>query len=512
MPSSEKQSVSGSSPQSLAIFGCENCRAQHLKCDRVTPTCGRCQTANRKCLRTGLRIREMKDKFTKTQKWVKTPRRLVFIDETKSVTNEALSHDSGVDEFEADNLASPPVSEDLGPQESLLSSVDRSSNATLAGGPKSPSDRFLLRSKPLDLCDPRQSFETSVPQRAGTNSILLNAIFALSARHMSHIRSDFDPFLFIKYHTECLSSLRPMHEHPENFSDENLFAATIILRVLEEMEAKHEGTNNHRYLRGIQLFVENSEEQLLPGSLNAASFWVGLRQEIYSAVMNHWRVRIKLVSSLVDPERNLTPTDDYTWANRAVVHCADVLNFCFKDNPSDVDEEYPTTPRAHRWDELNEWNKQWQELQPASYTPLFRQSARDGPFPEVWYHRSCHVIGVQHHLLAKLFLVCSNPRIPDPRLPSIYGQRRASERDLTDRVQSIVRTLCGIGLGNQWTPPGMFTACMAISAFGDRFHDRRDQQGMLDILKKTEKDHARPTEAVQHQMMRDWGWNDEATY
>lgn len=32
------------------------------------------------------------------------------------------------------------------------------------------------------------------------------------------------------------------------------------------------------------------------------------------------------------------------------------------------------------------------------------------------------------------------------------------------RIRDIVREICGIGLGNQWTPPGMFTACMAIAA------------------------------------------------
>jgi len=33
-----------------------------------------------------------------------------------------------------------------------------------------------------------------------------------------------------------------------------------------------------------------------------------------------------------------------------------------------------------------------------------------------------------------------------------------------ESVRKTVREICGIGSGNQWTPPGMFTACMAISA------------------------------------------------
>lgn len=44
---------------------------------------------------------------------------------------------------------------------------------------------------------------------------------------------------------------------------------------------------------------------------------------------------------------------------------------------------------------------------------------------------------------------------------------------------------------------------------GDQFHDRPDQEACLDILKRTEKDHARPTEAVQRQMMKSWDMSDE---
>jgi hypothetical protein len=69
--------------------------------------------------------------------------------------------------------------------------------------------------------------------------------------------------------------------------------------------------------------------------------------------------------------------------------------------------------------------------------------------------------------------------------------------------------LCGIGLSNRSVPPGMFTACMGIAICGDRFSERRAQDALLDVLRQTEKDHARPTTAVQQQMMSSWGWIEE---
>ena len=126
------------------------------------------------------------------------------------------------------------------------------------------------------------------------------------------------------------------------------------------------------------------------------------------------------------------------------------------------------------------------------------------------------------------------------------------------RIQSLVRRLIGIGLGNQFSPPGMFLNCQAIALcelclfrssglgflqwkfssrktcfsslspppppfflkscqgltvshrprhadpVGDCFHDRRDQEAMIAILKKTEKDHMRPiTDSALH-LIESW--------
>lgn len=54
---------------------------------------------------------------------------------------------------------------------------------------------------------------------------------------MSHI-STYDPLASNRYHEQCLKDLIPILDHAVTMTDENLFAATIILRVLEEMEGE----------------------------------------------------------------------------------------------------------------------------------------------------------------------------------------------------------------------------------------------------------------------------------
>lgn len=249
----------------------------------------------------------------------------------------------------------------------------------------------------LDVCDLCQSFETVVPPRAGRCKVLLNAIFALSAKHLAHTTA-YDPYASDRYHQECLNVLIPILTHEQHtLSDENLFAATIILRVWEEMEVKASGVDAHSYLLGIQAFVHHgtggdgtSSRYMMPGSLSGAAFWVGLRQEIYSAVMNQEPVRINLVHSLVD--RTLVPTDDFGWANRAVVHCADVLNFCFGEGV--LGTVLGRAPRGLEWwTELDEYNRRWTEALPSSYTPIFYRDPdqeKGEVFPEIWYQSACH--------------------------------------------------------------------------------------------------------------------------
>ncbi|KAK3370658.1 hypothetical protein B0H63DRAFT_403383 [Podospora didyma] len=347
----------------------------------------------------------------------------------------------------------------------------------------------------LDLCDPARSFETKVPDRAGNCPILLNAIFALSSRHLGHINNDNPQTTWRTYLSASLSDFQKLWDNhdaaQEAVKDENLFAAIIILRVLEEMDAKDTGEDNRTHITGIIKWVKEGDKALATGTLSAASFWVGLRQEIYSAVMTSETLRISLHNDLT--ERSVSETDNYTWANRAVVHCAEVLNFCFDTNAAARTED--------RWHQLSQDGRNWEEKLPASCKPYFVETDDTKVFPNIWYRESCAVIGKQHHLLAELFLTHHNPTLSETT------KKAGSHQLIQDCILPLVRQVCGIGLSNEWTPPSMFTACMVIEAFGDRFDRREDQEAMLEILEKTETDHLRPTQKTQQKMKLAWKWD-----
>lgn len=63
---------------------------------------------------------------------------------------------------------------------------------------------------------------------------------ALSARHLSCMTS-FDPFVSDHYYQVCLETLIPaLNDHGVTM-DDDLLAATVILRLLEEFDGRSNG-------------------------------------------------------------------------------------------------------------------------------------------------------------------------------------------------------------------------------------------------------------------------------
>jgi hypothetical protein len=103
----------------------------------------------------------------------------------------------------------------------------------------------------FDLCDPDRHFACVVPQRANHCPALLYAIYTASARHLcrlskfrkeneveyhgkrlSNLRSE----TAVEYHSRCIEQLVSISCNREALLDEDLFAASVILRFYEEVD------------------------------------------------------------------------------------------------------------------------------------------------------------------------------------------------------------------------------------------------------------------------------------
>lgn len=230
--------------------------------------------------------------------------------------------------------------------------------------------------------------------------------------------------------------------------------------------------------------------------LRQAAFWVAFRQEIYSAFMKQrpFSFPLERCASF----RTFEPAEDVIWADRLIIFCADVLQYCH-GNP-----EHPQRQGKERWAELRDAEKRWTEVLPSSFDPIyFREPdlAAGEVFPEIWYLADCHVAGVQHVELARI-LLC----VFDPSIPKLGPGHVAALNQLSSTLKTIVRRLCGIALSNRRTPPGLITACMGIAMCGEHFTERTEQEALLAVLEEMEVEHAWPEAKVGEGLRKAWGW------
>lgn len=93
--------------------------------------------------------------------------------------------------------------------------------------------------------------------------------------------------------------------------------------------------------------------------LQRAVAWVGLRQEIRIAFVCQRAVNFALQCFAVD--WTTRPRTDGDWANRIVLHLAEVLNHCFGSDSSSLESHEKLVARGQTWE----------RMLPPSFTPLY---------------------------------------------------------------------------------------------------------------------------------------------
>lgn len=207
----------------------------------------------------------------------------------------------------------------------------------------------------FDMVDDRCHFGVQVVQRAKTNSTLMNAIFALSARQLSRT-SDFDPYVADAYYQRCFETLIPALNDNIAIRDESLLAATIILRLMEEMNISITGSDPQGHLFGTQAIIRAAEQSYVGTTgpnFRQAIYWAAFRQELWISLMTQRAFQLHIFPA----DRSMGPADDSIWATRTIAHMGDVCNFAFGEDRHSV----------IRYSQLMDENKVWRTQRPDSF-------------------------------------------------------------------------------------------------------------------------------------------------
>ncbi|KAH7392799.1 hypothetical protein BKA66DRAFT_438942 [Pyrenochaeta sp. MPI-SDFR-AT-0127] len=347
----------------------------------------------------------------------------------------------------------------------------------------------------FDMMDHECHFGVHVVQRAKQNSTLMNAILALSARQLSRT-TDFDPYIADAYYQRCFDTLIPALNDHIAIKEESLLAATILLRLLEEMNISVIGSDPQGHLFGTQAIIRAAEQSYAAAtgpSFRQAIYWAAFRQELWISLMTQRAFQLHIFPA----DRSLEPANDSVWATRTIAHLGDVSNFVFGEERHSI----------ARYSQLMDENKSWTTCRPDSFDPFFFSRDRDGSgrnFPDIRFHEKSHVMGTQYITLAHMLLVVHDPTIP--QLGPAHKQLRAAVDEI---VQDNVRTLCGVAQSNPKVFPCKFVACFAIALVGDRFTERADQERLRDLWYACERAHGFPPTAAIAQLEESWGWHND---
>lgn len=284
------------------------------------------------------------------------------------------------------------------------------------------------------------------------------------------------------------------------------------------MPAPSLGIDSEAYLNTVQFIVHtqhndsfyaydtihgpprDQELQVIPSaSLRHSACLIALRQEIWSAFLNQRTFRLPLC-----PENDytiFTSAGDFSWTNRILVWCADLLKFCFGEGKSLTPQK-----QVEKWSILKQFDLTWEANKPLGFKPLYMKEAdpsRGQFFPVIWHNNACQAVGAQHIELSRILLAVSNPKLSRLGLAA-----RAATLALEEELRVAIRRLCGIALSNS-NPVLMVDAAVGISVCGEYFTDSAEQDAILKFLADLEHRHAWPTAATSATLRE--AWRDKST-
>ncbi|ODM21530.1 hypothetical protein SI65_02374 [Aspergillus cristatus] len=375
----------------------------------------------------------------------------------------------------------------------------------------------------FDTSDRDHNFCYTVPERAMFCPVLRYAILTASAGHLTQSCSPYRnannvivydgihlPDLrydtAISYHDICISYLIQMSNDPSGDFNENILTAATILRFFEQLDAPSAGTDTGTYLTAVQFIINTQRDQSfyayrtiagpprdlsvhdIPApSLGHSACLIALRQEIWSACLHQHPCRLPICPYEADIVFDDTASD-FIWANRILIWCASLLNFCFRSEPTTHEEG------VQRWTKFKNFEEKWQRHKPHAFRPIYHEDpAPDSGifFPRIWHINSCQVMAEQHIELARILLA-----VLDPTISRIGLGASSANATLEAELRSVTRRLVGLGVSNPKMPPALVTSAVGISMCGEYFTDPREQEALVDVLMGLEIEHAWPTEAT----------------
>ncbi|KAL3458160.1 hypothetical protein BJX64DRAFT_280042 [Aspergillus heterothallicus] len=340
----------------------------------------------------------------------------------------------------------------------------------------------------FDHCDEQRHFQLVVPRRAQHCPTLCNAIFAASSRRLYRLPQyrtasgivycgqplpDLEESTALEYMLKCIPDLIEFPRIQDPVEQENIMAATVILRQYEEIEEDVDSdgggnvgseTHHHSFERvnflGItQTIIDAMSTSPIRSSLARACYWITIRQETYYALTRETIPHLRF--------------DSDRWPNASIAD--DMILFA-----GQVATWRWTGKSSEQWWRLKAHEQLLLHNSSEELKPLLAVKAKKSEgevFPTIWYSFDVQVTAIQHFRLAQLILMAENPQLENAP--------RATHRKAEAEVRSIVLEICGIALCHRQIQPALVNAVIAITLYGEYFTEQEERDALVGIITMT---------------------------
>ncbi|KAH0443050.1 hypothetical protein CcaCcLH18_01163 [Colletotrichum camelliae] len=257
----------------------------------------------------------------------------------------------------------------------------------------------------MDFFDPRRPFGTQVPQLAMHNVGLMNAVLALSARHLSLSsksggKDHQDLNEALKYYYKTLHYIQEAMQYDTYKTSLELLATSSIISAYEMLDGSRQDWERH--LKGVHWIQRSQTIHGDSGGLKQAVWWTWLCQDVWAAFrekrrpFTFWR-----------PVKTLDEMDPYQLAARSVYFFAQVVAFCSKEDTEAAKND--PIARVAAADALKDQLENWRRHLTAEFQPLPYAGSVDDVFDPIWIHPPACAIAFQVYYCAHILLLLNVP-------------------------------------------------------------------------------------------------------
>ncbi|KAL4953282.1 fungal-specific transcription factor domain-containing protein [Aspergillus filifer] len=352
-------------------------------------------------------------------------------------------------------------------------------------------ENFVQRISPwIDLFDSTNKFSTFVPHLAMRNAGLLNAILALSSRHLSlnpDGPSNDHPHreTSLQYYYQTLHYVQKAMQYSSYKVSEELLATTLIISTYEMLDESSQDWQRH--LEGVFLIQRSQVIHGDSGGLKAAVWWAWLCQDVWAA----FREKRKTLTFWV-PKKTYADLSPAEIASRSMFVLSKVINYCSREECllAEINTQARVDMAKHLRRMLDEW---WSHLT-VEFSPLPAMTpSSSAAFRPIWIRTPAFAVAVQLHCVAHILLYSHEP------CPG--GLDRYVERQT--RIRQCVEVICGIAMTLKDDASCLICSqCLFIA--GMFTQDARARECVLDLLESCRRRAGWPVHSFEDELKQLW--------